>query len=110
MAAPLLLRMLVGGYTAQEAIDAPTLHTTALIDSFWPRTWNPAGVVAEDRLGDDIIAGLVERGHDVLRAGDWTLGRLSAVGIDRRRLLASGAPVLWAAANARGMSGYAAGR
>ncbi|WEK14687.1 MAG: gamma-glutamyltransferase [Candidatus Microbacterium phytovorans] len=107
---PLLLRMLVGGYTAQEAIDAPTLHTTALIDSFWPRTWNPAGVVAEDRLGDDVIAGLIERGHDVRRAGDWTLGRLSAVGIDRRRRLASGAPVLWAAANARGMSGYAAGR
>ncbi|MCR2784466.1 MULTISPECIES: gamma-glutamyltransferase family protein [unclassified Microbacterium] len=101
---PMLLRMLVGGYTAQQAIDAPTLHTTALVDSFWPRTWTPAGVMAEDRLGDDVIDELIARGHDVTRAGDWTLGRLSAVGIDRSR------GVLWAAANARGMQGYAAGR
>jgi gamma-glutamyltranspeptidase/glutathione hydrolase len=40
----------------------------------------------------------------VVRAGDWTLGRLSAVGIDVER------GVLWAAANPRGMQGYAVGR
>lgn len=107
---PMLLRMLVGGYSAQQAIDAPTLHTAALIDSFWPRTWSPATVVAEDRLGDDVIDDLVARGHDVTRAGAWTLGRLSAVGIDRSRRFSDGSPLLWAAANARGMSGYAAGR
>lgn len=101
---PFLLRTLVGGWNAQQAIDAPTLHTTALVDSFWPRTWNAAGVVAEDRLGSEVLEELRERGHDVVRAGDWRLGRLSAVGIDR----ASG--VLWAAANPRGMQGYAAGR
>ncbi len=101
---PMLLRMIVGGYSAQQAIDAPTLHTTALIDSFWPRTWNPAGVVVEDRLGDAVIDGLRRRGHDVTRAGDWRLGRLSAVGIDRH------AGTVWAAANPRGMQGYAAGR
>jgi gamma-glutamyltranspeptidase/glutathione hydrolase len=101
---PALLRMLVGGYSAQQAIDAPTLHTTALIDSFWPRTWDPAGVVVESRIGDDVIAGLRERGHDVSISGDWSLGRLSAVGLDHetRRV--------WAAANARGMLGYATGR
>jgi len=101
---PMILRMLVGGYTAQEAIDAPTLHTTAMVDSFWPRGWTPAGVVAEDRLGEAALAGLVARGHDVVRAGDWSLGRLSAVGVDR----ATG--TLWAAANPRGAAGYAAGR
>ncbi|MCU4672245.1 gamma-glutamyltransferase family protein [Microbacterium fluvii] len=101
---PMLLRMIVGGYTAQEAIDAPTLHTTALIDSFWPRTWEPAGVYVEDRLGEEVIADLERRGHDVVRAGDWRLGRLSAVGIDRAH------GTLWAAANPRGMQGYAAGR
>jgi gamma-glutamyltranspeptidase/glutathione hydrolase len=101
---PMLLRMLAGGYSAQEAIDAPTLHTTALIDSFWPRTWEPSGLVVEDRLGDDVIAGLERRGHAVSRAGDWRLGRLSAVGIDRDT------GMLWAAANPRGMQGYAAGR
>ncbi|ANG86775.1 transferase [Microbacterium aurantiacum] len=101
---PFLLRVLVGGYEPQEAIDAPTLHTTALIDSFWPREWDPAGVVVEDRIGDDVIDELVARGHDVLRAGPWRLGRLSAVGVrpDGVRL--------WGAANPRGMQGYAIGR
>jgi gamma-glutamyltranspeptidase/glutathione hydrolase len=96
--------MIVGGYDAQQAIDAPSLHTTALVDSFWPRTWDPAGVVVEDRLGEDVIAGLEARGHVVTRTGDWSLGRVSAVGRDA----ATG--VVWAAANPRGMQGYAAGR
>lgn len=101
---PVLLRMIVGGYTAQQAIDAPSLHTTALVDSFWPRGWTPAGAVVEDRLGDDVIDGLRRRGHEVARAGDWSLGRVSAVGRDA----ATGG--VWAAANPRGMQGYAAGR
>jgi gamma-glutamyltranspeptidase / glutathione hydrolase len=99
-----LLRMIVGGYAPQQAIDAPHLHTTALADSFWPRTWTPAGAVVEDRLGASVIADLERRGHRVRRAGDWALGRVSAVGRDA----ATG--MLWAAANPRGMQGYAAGR
>lgn len=99
-----LLRMIVGGYRPQEAIDAPALHTTALPESFWPRTWTPAGAVVEDRLGDAVIAGLERRGHVVTRAGDWSLGRVSAVGRD-----APGG-LMWAAANPRGMQGYASGR
>ncbi|MGN6220637.1 MAG: gamma-glutamyltransferase family protein [Microbacterium sp.] len=98
-----LLRIIVGGYTPQQAIDAPTLHTSALPESFWPRTWTPAGAVVENRLGEDVIAGLERRGHVVTRAGDWALGRVSAAGRDS-------AGVLWAAANPRGMQGYAAGR
>ncbi|WP_369375681.1 gamma-glutamyltransferase family protein [Promicromonospora sp. Populi] len=99
-----LLRVLVGGYTPQQAIDAPALHTTSFPGSFWPRTWTPGGAVVEDRLGDDIIAGLERRGHVVTRAGDWALGRLSAVTRDP----ATG--LLGAAANPRGAQGYAAGR
>lgn len=105
---PMILRMLAGGYSAQQAIDAPTLHTTAMIDSFWPRTWEPAVVVAEDRLDPAALDDLRARGHEVATVGGWTLGRLSAVGTDHGRV--PGAVVLWAAANARGMSGYAAGR
>ncbi|EZP27040.1 gamma-glutamyltransferase family protein [Microbacterium oleivorans] len=101
---PMLLRMIVGGYTAQEAIDAPTLHTTAMVDSFWPRTWDPTGVVVEARVGESVLRGLAERGHRVTRVGDWSLGRLSAVAID------GDTGILWGAANARGMQGYAAGR
>lgn len=101
---PFLLRVLVGGWNPQAAIDAPTLHTTAMIDSFWPRTWTPAAAVVEDRIGDDVIAALSARGHAITRAGDWALGRISAVGIDRER------GTMWAAANPRGAQGYAAGR
>ncbi|MFS2073315.1 gamma-glutamyltransferase family protein [Curtobacterium sp. CT11-133] len=99
-----LLRWIVGGYSPQQAIDAPALHTTSFPGSFWPRTWEPAGLVVEDRLGDDVIAGLEARGHVVTRAGDWALGRLSCVTRDP----ATG--VLGAAANSRGAQGYAAGR
>lgn len=98
-----LLRLLVGGYSPQQAIDAPNLHTTAIVDSFWPRTWTPSGVAVEDRLGDEVIVGLERRGHRVRRMGDWSLGRVTAVGRD-----ATG--TLWAAANPRGAQGYAAGR
>ncbi|WP_345417577.1 gamma-glutamyltransferase family protein [Actinomycetospora chlora] len=99
-----LLRTLVGGYDPQQAIDAPALHTTSSPSSFWPRGRVPAGAVVEDRLGDDVVAGLERRGHRVTRSGPWSLGRLSAVGIDRSR------GVLWGAANPRGMQGYAVGR
>ncbi|MFE6971766.1 gamma-glutamyltransferase family protein [Isoptericola sp. NPDC057653] len=99
-----LLRVLVGGYTPQEAIDAPALHTTSAPGSFWPRTWTPGGAVVEDRLGADVLAGLAERGHVLTLAGDWALGRLSAVTRDP----ATG--VVGAAANPRGGQGYAAGR
>lgn len=99
-----LLRTIVGGYSPQQAIDAPAFHTTSMPGSFWPRTWEPGGAVVEDRLGDDVIAGLERRGHRLTRAGDWTLGRLSAVVRD------PGTGVLQAAANPRGAQGYAAGR
>lgn len=100
----LILRMLLGGYRAQEAIDAPALHTTSLAGSFWPRTWVPGGAVVEDRLGEDVINGLINRGHDVTKAGEWELGRLSCVTRDP----ATGR--LSAGANPRGAQGYAAGR
>lgn len=99
-----LLRTIVGGYSPQQAIDAPALHTTSLAGSFWPRTWEPGGAVVEDRLGEDVIAGLAARGHVVTRAGSWALGRLCVAG----RIPDSG--TFYAAANSRGMQGYAAGR
>jgi gamma-glutamyltranspeptidase / glutathione hydrolase len=59
--------------------------------------------VVEGRLGDTVIDSLVARGHVVTRADDWSLGGLSAVGVDEHGML-------WAAANPRGSQGYAAGR
>jgi len=94
----------LGGLNLQEAIDAPAWHTTAFPSSFYPRSWTPRELVVESRLGQSTMDELAERGHQLVNAGPWALGRLSAVSRDP----ASG--ILRAAANARGMQGYAVGR
>ncbi|MEU4764191.1 gamma-glutamyltransferase [Actinosynnema sp. NPDC023794] len=93
-----------GGMNLQEAIDSPMWHTNAFPSSFYPRSWTPGEVVVESRIGDGAMAELRERGHAVLDAGPWTLGRMSAVARDSRDGL------LRAAANPRGAQGYAVGR
>ena len=99
-----LLHHLVRGLDLQEAIEAPSFHTTSVPSSFYPREMNPGELVVEDRLGADVLAALEARGHRLVRAGDWTLGRLSAVARD------PGTGALSAAATARGAQGYAVGR
>jgi gamma-glutamyltranspeptidase / glutathione hydrolase len=90
------------GMNLQEAIDAPAFHTSAFPSSFYPRRSAPLAVEVEDRAGPQVIAGLRERGHDVAVRPAWSLGRVSAV--------ACSGGMLYAAANARGMQGYAVGR
>jgi gamma-glutamyltranspeptidase/glutathione hydrolase len=99
-----LLRHLVGGQELQEAIDAPSWHTTSFPGSFYPRQSEPGVIVAEDRLGGDVIAGLESRGHTVRVSDPWSLGRLCAVTRD------ADTGLLRAGANPRGMQGYAVGR
>ncbi len=94
----------LGGLDLQQAIDAPAFHSTHFPSSFYPREAFPGQLIVEDRLGARVIDELTERGHQVLRSGPWSLGRMSAVSrtADGR--------VLRAAANPRGMQGYAVGR
>ncbi|WP_367133767.1 gamma-glutamyltransferase family protein [Saccharothrix sp. HUAS TT1] len=94
----------VGGMNLQEAIDSPMWHTNAFPSSFYPRTWTPDEVVVESRVGEAALAELRDRGHAVVDAGPWALGRMSAVARDSRDGL------LRAAANPRGAQGYAVGR
>ena len=91
------------GLNLQEAIDAPMFHTDHFPSSFHPREVALKAVTVEDRLPADTIRGLRERGHAVEVASGWSQGRLSAI---------SRAPdgLLHAAANPRGMQGYAVGR
>jgi gamma-glutamyltranspeptidase/glutathione hydrolase len=59
-------------------------------------------LVVEDRLPQATIAELKKRGHEVEVGPAWSEGRLTAASrLGRRRR---------AAANPRGMQGYAAGR
>jgi gamma-glutamyltranspeptidase / glutathione hydrolase len=100
---PFLLNHLVYGMGLQEAIDAPTWHTTHLISSFDPRDIELRGLHAEERLGADVLDDLRRRGHRVTVTGPWSLGRLSAAGV-------RGDGILRAAATPRSMQAYAVGR
>jgi len=91
------------GLNLQEAIDAPNFHTDHLISSFYPRGFAPRSVTVEERFGDDVVADLRRRGHDVEVAGPWTLGRVTAVAREPDGSLKAGA-------NPRGMQNYAVGR
>jgi gamma-glutamyltranspeptidase/glutathione hydrolase len=99
-----LLRHVVHGDSLQEAIDAPSWHTTSFPASFYPRETQPGVVVAEERLGSGVFAGLERRGHTVRVSDPWSLGRLCAVTRD------PDSGVVRAGANPRGMQGYAVGR
>jgi gamma-glutamyltranspeptidase/glutathione hydrolase len=99
-----LLNHVADGLNLQAAIDAPAWHTSALPESFAPRTRAPLDVVIEERFPREVLEGLSARGHRPVLSGAWSLGRLSAVSRD------PGTGVLRAAANPRGMQGYAAGR
>ena len=91
------------GLDLQAAIDAPSHHTEAFPSSFYPRATRPRHVAVEDRAGEATLAGLRARGHEVEASPPWSLGRVSAVGREPDGQLK-------AAANPRGMQGYAVGR
>ncbi|MFG2193561.1 gamma-glutamyltransferase family protein [Streptomyces sp. NPDC048639] len=93
-----------GGLDLQGAIDAPNWHNDSFPGSFHPRGMRPGGVTVESRTGAEVIEGLRRRGHDVTVGEPWSEGRLCAVARD------PGTGVLSAAANPRGMQGYAVGR
>jgi gamma-glutamyltranspeptidase / glutathione hydrolase len=96
------LRHVHAGHNLQEAIDAPAWHSEHFPSSFWPRSARPGVLVVEGRLPRPTIAELERRGHIVEVGPEWSEGRLTAAARDRGRRRA--------AANPRGMQGYAAGR
>ncbi|MEV8020202.1 gamma-glutamyltransferase [Streptomyces sp. NPDC086554] len=93
-----------GGLDLQGAIDAPNWHNDSFPGSFYPRGMRPGSVTVESRMDDAVIEELRRRGHDVTVGEPWSEGRLCAVARDPRT------GILSAAANARGMQGYAVGR
>lgn len=100
----LLLGWAIDGLGLQAAIDAPAWHSNAVPSSFAPRRRDPLGLVIESRFSGVTISELRKLGHETIEAGPWSLGRLSAVYRD------PDTGTLRAAANPRGMQGYAAGR
>ncbi|MGW5482846.1 gamma-glutamyltransferase family protein [Streptomyces sp. NPDC004008] len=93
-----------GGLDLQGAIDAPNWHNDSFPGSFYPRGMRPGSVTVESRTDPLVVEELCRRGHDVTVGGAWSEGRLCAVARDPET------GVLSAAANPRGMQGYAVGR
>jgi gamma-glutamyltranspeptidase/glutathione hydrolase len=90
------------GLDLQAAIDQPSFHTNHFPSSFYPREQKVREIEVEARFDESVIAELRDRGHLVEMTGDWSLGRVSAVACEDG--------LLKAAANPRGMQGYAVGR
>ena len=90
------------GMNLQQAIDFPAFHSKHMPSSFYPREAYPAELDVEERVGEEVIGELGDRGHEVNVQAPWSLGRISAV--------ARRGGMLYGAANPRGMQGYAAGR
>ena len=96
------LNHVLAGMNLQQAIDFPSFHTAHMPSSFYPRQAQPRVLDVEARVGTTVIEDLRRRGHRVNVRPAWSLGRVSAVA--RRN------GMLYAAANPRGMQGYAVGR
>ncbi len=96
------LRHVHADMNLQEAIDAPAWHSEHFPSSFWPRMARPGVMVVEQRVPEATVKELRARGHEVEVGPAWSEGRLTAASrLGKRRR---------AAANPRGMQGYAAGR
>ncbi len=98
----MFLRHVHARMNLQQAIDAPAWHTEHFPTSFWPRTARPGVIVLEGRMPAATVGELRRRGHIVEVGPDWSEGRLVAAARD--------GALLKAAANPRGMQGYAVGR
>lgn len=99
----LFLRHVHHGLNLQEAIDLPLFHTQSFPSSFYPREMRPGHLAVEESIGEGALGALAKRGHDVERAGEWTIGRLTGAGIRDDG-------VYHAAATPRLMQAYAVGR
>jgi gamma-glutamyltranspeptidase/glutathione hydrolase len=98
----MFLRHVHAKMNLQEAIDAPAWHSEHFPSSFWPRMARPGVMVVEQRVPEATVVELRARGHEVEVGPAWSEGRLTAASrVGKRRR---------AAANPRGMQGYAAGR
>ncbi|CAP41587.1 gamma-glutamyltransferase family protein [Bordetella petrii] len=95
------------GMNLQEAIDCPSWHIDHFPGSFWPRTLKLNRLIIESRFPAEILEQLRVAGHDVQVGGAWSEGRIS---VCTQEMARGGARLLRAAANPRGMQGYAVGR
>ena len=91
------------GMDLQEALDAPTVHTTHFPSSFYPRVAFSGRVVAESRIPAEVLDELRRRGHDVQITGPWANGKVMGARYDAET------GVIRGAASAKNNIAYAMG-
>ena len=87
----------------QEAIDAPTFHSTHFPSSFYPREAHAGGLVLESRIAEATRKELEMRGHKVKETGAWSNGKVMGVRLEQRTGVLSGG------VSPRGQIGYVTG-
>lgn len=66
-----LLNIIEFDMNVQEAVEAPRFQTLHLVSSFDDHRFNPGDLKIEDRVGKDILATLLSRGHKVEAVAAW---------------------------------------
>ncbi len=79
------------GMGLQEAIDAPTVHSTHFANSFYPHDAHPGEMHAEERIPGKVLDELRARGHIVHVDPPWSHGGVLAVALDPLSGMMSGA-------------------
>ncbi|SFS57927.1 gamma-glutamyltranspeptidase / glutathione hydrolase [Sulfitobacter marinus] len=97
------LRFVHFGWDLQKGMDAPLFHSMHFQGSFFPREVRTCEMMIEPGVGEDVIADLRARGHKVIVADPWTVGRMTAA-------MREPDGILRAAATPRLMQAYAVGR
>jgi gamma-glutamyltranspeptidase/glutathione hydrolase len=92
--------------SAQACLAPAILPHRADAELVWPREAKSGAVVLEGRTLAATVAGIKAREHTVQVGGDWSEGRLDACAVERTPV----GTIIRAAANPRGMRGYAVTR
>ena len=80
-----LLNYVDFGMNMQEAVDAPTFYSKHFPSSFYPRKAFPGQFDIEDRVTDEVVDDLTERGHCVNRVDPWGNGKVMGIRFDKER-------------------------
>src|SRR5262249_14023507 len=91
------------GMDLQEALDAPTIHTTHFPGSFYPHASHPGEARVKAGIPVEVRDPLTSRGHIVNVDGPWSHGQVTAVARERNGVLSG-------AASPRGRVAYVMGR
>jgi gamma-glutamyltranspeptidase/glutathione hydrolase len=86
------LNFVVFNMNLQRALDEPTFYSMHFPSSFYPRSAHERRVVIENRIPQEVVEGLVKRGHDVRLVGGWNNGRALAVFKGKEVLMAGASP------------------